>query len=80
MAGPIKGISFLVMFTTAVTGPDYRWLVPYAGLLGAGVLLVCDIVGRVVVRPGELEAGVVVALLGAPFFAVLVWRGKFTSA
>ncbi len=63
-----------------LTGPDYRWLVPYAGVLGAVVLLVCDIVGRLVVRPGELDAGVAVALLGAPFFAVLVWRGKFKSA
>ncbi|AQT76999.1 MULTISPECIES: FecCD family ABC transporter permease [unclassified Streptomyces] len=63
-----------------LTGPDYRWLVPCAGLLGAVVLLVCDIVGRLVVRPGELDAGVVVALLGAPFFAALVWRGKFKSA
>ncbi|MFE0580004.1 FecCD family ABC transporter permease [Streptomyces sp. NPDC058874] len=63
-----------------LTGPDYRWLVPYAGLLGAVVLLVCDMAGRLLVRPGELDAGVVVALLGAPFFAVLVWRGKFTGA
>ena len=64
----------------SLTGPDYRWLGPYAGLLGSVVLLVCDIAGRLVVRPGELDAGVVVALLGAPFFAVLVWRGKFKSA
>nr|WP_247689196.1 iron ABC transporter permease [Streptomyces sp. RK62] len=60
----------------SLTGPDYRWLVPYAGLLGAIVLLLCDIVGRLVVRPGELDAGVLVALAGAPFFAALVWLGK----
>ncbi|MFD5486489.1 FecCD family ABC transporter permease [Streptomyces virginiae] len=77
-------IAFLGLMVAHVarylTGPDYRWLVPYAGLLGAIVLLVCDIAGRLLVRPGELDAGVVVALLGAPFFAVLVWRGKFKSA
>lgn len=77
-------IAFLGLMVAHVarylTGPDYRWLVPYAGLLGAVVLLVCDIAGRLLVRPGELDAGVVVALLGAPFFAVLVWRGKFKSA
>ncbi|MET9770827.1 iron ABC transporter permease [Streptomyces sp. NPDC006415] len=79
--GPIAFLGLMVAHVARyLTGPDYRWLVPYAGLLGAGVLLVCDIVGRVVVRPGELESGVVVALLGAPFFAVLVWRGKFKSA
>ncbi|MER5554723.1 iron ABC transporter permease [Streptomyces sp. NPDC002793] len=79
--GPIAFLGLMVAHVARyLTGPDYRWLVPYAGLLGAAVLLLCDIVGRLVVRPGELDAGVVVALLGAPFFAVLVWRGKFRSA
>ncbi|MFH8755722.1 FecCD family ABC transporter permease [Streptomyces atroolivaceus] len=79
--GPIAFLGLMVAHVARyLTGPDYRWLVPYAGLLGAAVLLVCDIVGRVVVRPGELDAGIVVALLGAPFFAGLVWRGKFRSA
>ncbi|MEV0218793.1 iron ABC transporter permease [Streptomyces sp. NPDC050704] len=78
--GPIAFLGLMVAHVARyLTGPDYRWLVPYAGLLGAVVLLVCDIVGRLVVRPGELETGVVVALLGAPFFAVLVWRGKFKN-
>lgn len=79
--GPIAFLGLMVAHVARyLTGPDYRWLVPYAGLLGALVLLVCDMVGRVVVRPGELDAGVLVALLGAPFFAVLVWRGKIKSA
>ncbi|KAB2593444.1 iron ABC transporter permease [Streptomyces arboris] len=79
--GPIAFLGLMVAHVARyMTGPDYRWLVPYAGLLGAVILLACDIVGRLVVRPGELEPGVMVALIGAPFFAVLVWRGKFKSA
>ncbi|MFB4263293.1 FecCD family ABC transporter permease [Nonomuraea sp. GTA35] len=79
--GPIAFLGLMVAHVARyLTGPDYRWLVPYAGLLGAVVLLACDIVGRVVTRPGELQAGVVVALAGAPFFAALVWRGKFRKA
>ena len=79
--GPIAFLGLMVAHVARrLTGPDYRWLVPYAGLLGAVILLVSDIVGRLVVRPGELDAGVVVALIGAPFFAVLVWRGKFKKA
>ncbi|MEU7003847.1 iron ABC transporter permease [Nonomuraea sp. NPDC046570] len=79
--GPIAFLGLMVAhFARYLTGPDYRWLVPYAGLLGAVVLLVCDMVGRVVTRPGELQAGIVVALVGAPFFAALVWRGKFKKA
>lgn len=76
--GPIAFLGLMVAHLARfLTGPDYRWLVPYSGLLGAVVLLFCDIVGRLVVRPGELQAGIVVALVGAPFFAVLVWLGKF---
>jgi iron-siderophore transport system permease protein len=76
--GPIAFLGLMVAhLARSLTGPDYRWLVPYSGLLGALVLLSCDIVGRLVVRPGELQAGLVVALVGAPFFAVLVWLGKF---
>ncbi|MFC5832625.1 FecCD family ABC transporter permease [Nonomuraea insulae] len=79
--GPIAFLGLMVAHVARyVTGPDYRWLVPYAGLLGAVILLACDIVGRVVTRPGELQAGVVVALAGAPFFAALVWRRKFKTA
>ncbi|WP_067475015.1 FecCD family ABC transporter permease [Actinomadura hibisca] len=79
--GPIAFLGLMVAHLARhLTGPDYRWLVPYAGLLGAVVLLACDIVGRVVVRPGELDAGIVVAVLGAPFFAILVRRGRFRNA
>ncbi|WP_329092983.1 iron ABC transporter permease [Actinomadura citrea] len=79
--GPIAFLGLMVAHVARhLTGPDYRWLVPYAGLLGAVVLLVCDIAGRLVARPGELDAGIVVALLGAPFFAILVWRGRLRTA
>ncbi|MFJ5986461.1 FecCD family ABC transporter permease [Lentzea sp. NPDC092896] len=79
--GPIAFLGLMVAHIARwLTGPDYRWLVPYAGLLGAAVLLVGDIAGRLVVRPAELQAGIVIALIGAPFFAVLVWLGKFRQA
>ncbi len=79
--GPIAFLGLMVAHVARwFTGPDYRFLVPYAGLLGAIVLLLCDITGRLVVRPAELQAGMVVALVGAPFFAALVWLGKFRQA
>ncbi|MGZ3146053.1 FecCD family ABC transporter permease [Lentzea chajnantorensis] len=79
--GPIAFLGLMVAHIARwITGPDYRFLVPFAGLLGGVLLLVADIAGRLVVRPAELQAGIVVALLGAPFFAVLVWLGKFRQA
>ncbi|WP_214409631.1 FecCD family ABC transporter permease [Sphaerisporangium fuscum] len=59
-----------------LAGPDHRWLLPYSGLAGAALLLLADVIGRVVARPGELEVGVVLALLGAPFFVALIRRGR----
>ena len=44
-------------------------------VLGAALLLFADVIGRVIVRPGELEAGVMMAVIGTPLFIALV-RGK----
>ncbi|MFG1704684.1 FecCD family ABC transporter permease [Nonomuraea sp. M3C6] len=59
-----------------LSGTDHRWLLPYSGLIGAALLLLADVIGRVVAPPGELEVGVVLALMGAPFFVALVRRRK----
>ncbi|NRQ33306.1 iron ABC transporter permease [Nonomuraea sp. NN258] len=59
-----------------LSGTDHRWLLPYSGLIGAALLLLADVIGRVVAPPGELEVGVVLALIGAPFFIALVRRRK----
>ncbi|MCX6397369.1 MAG: iron ABC transporter permease [Propionibacteriales bacterium] len=78
--GPIAFVGLVVPHVArAWTGPDYRFLMPYAGLLGAILLLVSDIVGRVVVRPGELQVGIVLALIGGPFFIALVRRRRLSS-
>ncbi|SDH22362.1 iron complex transport system permease protein [Lentzea fradiae] len=73
--GPIGFIGLVVPHVArAITGPDYRWLLPFSALVGAILLLFADIVGRVVARPSEVEVGVMLALLGAPFFIYLVRR------
>ena len=61
------------------TGPDHRWLIPSAGLTGAVLLLTADVLGRVVVRPGELQVGIMLALIGAPFFIALVRRTRLVQ-
>jgi iron complex transport system permease protein len=78
--GPIAFVGLVVPHAARMlTGPDHRWLVPLSGLLGAGLLVLADVVGRVVVRPGELQVGVVLALVGAPFFIALVRRRRLVQ-
>jgi iron complex transport system permease protein len=43
------------------------------------MLITADIIGRVVVRPGELQVGIILAIFGAPFFIALVRRRKLAS-
>jgi len=78
--GPIAFLGLVVPhIARALTGPDHRWLLPAAGLAGAVLLLGADIVGRVVARPGELQVGIVLALVGAPFFIALVRRRRLVA-
>ena len=78
--GPIAFVGLVVPHVArAITGPDYRWLLPYAGLLGGVMLVMADVVGRIVVRPGELQVGIVLALMGAPFFIALVRRRRLVA-
>jgi iron complex transport system permease protein len=74
--GPIGFVGLVVPHAArALTGPDYRWILPYSAVVGAILLIVCDVVGRVMTRPGELQAGIVLALVGGPVFIALV-RGR----
>ncbi|GAA5091945.1 FecCD family ABC transporter permease [Nocardia iowensis] len=78
--GPIAFLGLVVPhLARVITGPDYRWLIPYSGVIGGLLLLVADIIGRVVARPGELQVGVMLAAVGAPFFIAFVRRRKLVS-
>jgi iron complex transport system permease protein len=78
--GPIAFVGLVVPHVArAVTGPDHRWLVPYSALLGVVFLLLADVLGRVVARPGELQVGIVLAVVGTPFFLVLVRRRRLVQ-
>lgn len=54
------------------TGPNHHTLLPLSALCGALLLLISDLLARTVVQPAELPVGLVTALLGAPFFLVLL--------
>jgi iron complex transport system permease protein len=73
-SGPIAFVGLVVPhMARMIAGPDYRWLVPFAALLGADVLLVADILGRVL-SGDSFDVGIMLALVGAPVFIALVRR------
>lgn len=79
-AGPIGFVGLTIPHVArAITGPDYKWVLPYSAVMAPILLLGADIIGRVVVRPGELQVGIVTALIGAPFFIALVRRKKLAE-
>lgn len=79
-AGPIAFIGFFVPhIARALTGPANRWTLAYTLFLAPTILLASDIIGRLVVRPAELEVGVVTALVGAPVFIVMVRRRRLAE-
>lgn len=57
-----------------IIGTDYKYVVPGSAILGAGVLVFCDTLGRVLFSPIEIPAGIIMAFLGAPFFLFLLRR------
>ena len=79
-AGPIWFVGLTVPHVVrSITGPDHRWLLPYSMLVGAIFLTTADVIGRVVVRPGELEVGIVTAVVGAPIFIAFVRRRRIAE-
>lgn len=78
--GPIGFVGLTIPhIARAICGPDYRWILPWSIVLGPVLLLGADIIGRVVARPGELQVGIVTAVIGAPFFIALVRRRKLAE-
>jgi iron complex transport system permease protein len=77
VAGPIMFIGLVIPhIARSITGPDHRWLLPYSMVLAPCLVLAADITGRLVTRPAETQVGIVIALIGAPFFIALVRRRR----
>ena len=75
--GPIVFVGLMVPHVVrSFTGPDLRWILPYATVLSPVLLLGADVIGRVVARPSELQVGIVTAIIGGPVFIYLVRRRR----
>ncbi|WFN91632.1 iron chelate uptake ABC transporter family permease subunit [Gordonia sihwensis] len=75
-AGPIAFVGLMVPHAVRMlVGADQRWVIAFSALAGPVLVLAADLFGRVVVRPEELEVGIVTPLFGAP---VLIWLVRRT--
>ena len=59
-----------------LVGNHHRFLLPLSALAGGLVLLVADTIGRTILAPSEIHAGIMVAIIGAPYFLYLLARSK----
>ena len=77
IAGPVAFVGLAIPhMVRSLVGPDYRWILIYSLFLGPCLLLGADVIGRLIVRPTELQVGIVTAAAGAPFLIYLV---RFTK-
>lgn len=75
LAGPIGFVGLVVPHVVRfMVGVDYRWVLPYSALVGAMLVTLADVAARMIIRPQELPVGVMMALLGAPFF---IWLARW---
>lgn len=79
-AGPIGFVGLMVPHVARwIVGPDQRWIFLFTAVLAPVLLLTADIVGRLVMRPGELQVGIVTAFVGAPVLILLARRRKVSG-
>jgi iron complex transport system permease protein len=78
--GPVGFVGLTIPhIARAICGPDQRWVLAYSVVLGPTLLVAADVVGRLVARPGEVEVGIVTAVVGAPVFLALVRRRRIAQ-
>lgn len=78
LAGPIGFVGLIIPHIARfIVGVDYRWILPYSAVMGGILVTIADVGARLVMRPQELPVGIMMALIGAPFFVYLArWKVK----
>ncbi len=80
LAGPISFVGLMVPhIVRMVIGSNHFNLICCSGIYGGSILLISDILGRLLGRPGELETGIMTAIIGAPIFIIIIRKAKVQS-
>ncbi|HHC9204834.1 TPA: FecCD family ABC transporter permease [Staphylococcus aureus] len=77
VAGSISFIGLMGPYIAKrIVGPRHQLFLPIAILVGACLLVIADTIGKIVLQPGGVPAGIVVAIIGAPYFLYLMYKTK----
>lgn len=80
LTGPIGFVGLMIPhIMRLICGPNMTYIVPMSAVGGAVLLTLSDTIGRLIGSPGELEAGIVTAFLGAPILIMIAMRVKVRS-
>lgn len=80
IAGPISFIGLMVPhIIRMVLCSNHLHLILLSGIYGASILLISDVLGRILGRPGELETGIMTAIIGGPIFIIIIRKAKVQS-
>lgn len=80
VAGPIGFVGLMIPHVVRLAvGPDQRWLLPLSAIGGAALLTAADTLGRVIGYPGEVEAGILTAFVGAPVLVIIARRTRMRA-
>nr|WP_207752961.1 iron ABC transporter permease [Clostridium yunnanense] len=76
IAGNVAFVGLIVpQIVKGMVGPDYKYIIPCSLMLGAALVVYCDIAARMINQPYETPVGSLIALIGVPFFIYLVRKG-----
>jgi iron complex transport system permease protein len=79
-AGPIVFVGLVIPHVArAICGPDYRWILAWSLVLAPSLLLGADTVGRLIARPGEVQVGIMTAVIGTPVFIGIIRRRELAQ-
>ena len=74
VAGGIGFVGLMPHIARSIVGPRHQLYLPIAVLNGAILLVVADTIGKIVLEPNGLPAGIIVAIVGAPYFLYLMQK------
>ena len=80
VAGIIGFVGLIIPhFVRLIIGPNHRLLIPVAAISGMILLVLADAIARVIIAPTEIPIGVVMAIIGSPFFIYILRRRRLTG-